>query len=53
MTLTISGDAVVARPFKPYSFKLTGADVMHWQPKSRLQQLVDRLIQAITQPGNP
>ena len=53
MTLTISGDAVVARPFNQYSFKLTGADVMHWQPKSRLQQLWERLVQVVSQQGNP
>lgn len=34
-------------------FRLTGSDVMHWQPKSRLQQLWERLVQVITQEGNP
>ncbi len=36
-----------------FAFKLTGADVMHWQPKSRLQQLWERLVQVVSQPGNP
>lgn len=33
--------------------KLTGADVMSWKPKSRLQQLFDRLVKAATQAGRP
>ncbi len=36
-----------------YAFKLTGADVMHWQPKSRLQQLWERLLQVVSQEGKP
>lgn len=36
-----------------FSYKLSGADVMHWQPKSRLQQLWERLVQVITQEGQP
>ncbi|ORM72404.1 hypothetical protein HA48_14710 [Pantoea wallisii] len=36
-----------------FAFKLTGAEVMHWQPKSRLQQLWERLVQVITQEGQP
>lgn len=36
-----------------YAFKLTGADVMSWKPKSRLQQLWERLVQVVTQAGNP
>lgn len=36
-----------------FAYKLPGADVMHWQPKSRLQQLWERLVQVITQEGQP
>lgn len=36
-----------------FTFKLSGADVMHWQPKSRLQQLWERLVEVITQDGTP
>lgn len=51
--LAIAGAASGCPKNTMFNYKLTGADVMHWQPKSRLQQIVDRLIQAITQPGNP
>jgi len=34
-------------------FKLTGADVMSWKPKSRLQQLWERLLQVVSQEGKP
>jgi len=54
MSYAIAGDAIVARPnHTMFAFKLTGADVMSWKPKSRLQKLVERLIQSVTQPGNP
>lgn len=36
-----------------FAYKLTGADVMSWKPKSRLQKLVERLIQSVTQVGQP
>ncbi|WP_313682400.1 hypothetical protein [Pantoea sp.] len=36
-----------------FAFKLTGADVMHWQPKSRLQQLWERLVDVVSQKGHP
>ncbi len=53
MDLAISGGAVVRRPINQFTFKLSGADVMHWQPKSRLQQLWERLCEVLTQAGNP
>ncbi|WP_058973977.1 hypothetical protein [Type-D symbiont of Plautia stali] len=59
MSYAIAGDAIVARPSfttpvtNQFTFKLSGADVMHWQPKSRLQQLWERLVEVITQDGNP
>jgi D-hexose-6-phosphate mutarotase len=59
MSYAIAGDAIVARPnfttpvTNQFAFKLSGADVMHWQPKSRLQQLWERLVEVITQDGNP
>ncbi|WP_196761378.1 hypothetical protein [Pantoea endophytica] len=49
MNYAIAGDAIVARPSfntsvtNQFAFKLTGADVMGWKPKSLLQQLVDFL----------
>ncbi|ASN67488.1 hypothetical protein 10F9_9 [uncultured Caudovirales phage] len=36
-----------------FDYKLTGADVMHWQPKSRLQQLWERLVQVVAQESKP
>ena len=36
-----------------FAYKLTGADVMSWKPKSRLQQLWERLVQVVSQEGNP
>jgi len=48
-----SGCPTHTAPASLNHFRLTGSDVMHWQPKSRLQQLVDRLIKAMNQKGNP
>jgi len=53
MRLSFAGAASGCPQNTMFDFKLTGADVMSWKPKSRLQKLVERLIQAVTQPGNP
>ncbi|MGW9999001.1 hypothetical protein ACUXI4_001270 [Pantoea piersonii] len=53
MRLSFAGAASGCPQSTMFDFKLTGADVMSWKPKSRLQKLVERLIQAVTQPGNP
>lgn len=59
MSYAIAGDAIVARPsftapqINQFAYKLTGADVMSWKPKSRLQQLWERLVQIVSQEGNP
>jgi len=42
----------VSQIFK-LSYRLTGADVMSWKPKSRLQQLWERLLQLVSQESKP
>lgn len=49
----MGGSYINASQINQYAFKLTGADVMSWKPKSRLQQLWERLVQVVTQAGNP
>lgn len=49
MRLSIAGAASGCPNSNMFSYKLTGADVMHWQPKSRLQQLWERLVQVVAQ----
>ncbi|MBS6035844.1 MULTISPECIES: hypothetical protein [Pantoea] len=59
MSYAIAGVAIVARPYlnasqiNQFAYKLTGADVMSWKPKSRLQQLWERLLQVVSQEGKP
>lgn len=53
MRLSIAGAASGCPQNTMFDFKLTGADVMSWKPKSRLQKLVERLIQAVNQVGQP
>lgn len=60
MTYNIAGDAVVARPFHAINSIqfhrnniLTSADFAPTPPKSQLEQLWERLVQVVTQAGNP
>jgi hypothetical protein len=53
MQLAIAGAASGCPKNTMFDFKLTGADVMHWQPKSRLQQLWERLLQVVAQENRP
>lgn len=53
MQLAIAGAALGCPKKTIFAFKLTGADVMSWKPKSRLQQLLERLIQSVTQVDKP
>ena len=52
-TFAMAGAASGCPKSTMFNYKLTGADVMHWQPKSRLQQIWERLVQVITQEGQP
>ncbi|WP_158530705.1 MULTISPECIES: hypothetical protein [unclassified Pantoea] len=36
-----------------FAFRLSGADVLHWRPKSRLQQLWERLVEVVSQETRP
>lgn len=49
----MGGSSINAHQINQFAFKLTGADVMSWKPKSRLQQLWERLVQVVSQAGNP
>lgn len=51
MRLSFAGAASGCPQNTMFAFKLTGADVMSWKPKSRLQKLVERLIQSVTPEG--
>lgn len=59
MNFAIAGDAIVARPslntpvINQFAFRLSGADVLHWRPKSRLQQLWERLVEVVSQETRP
>lgn len=49
----MGGSSLNAYQINQFAYKLTGADVMSWKPKSRLQQLWERLLQVVSQEGNP
>lgn len=49
----MGGSSLNASQINQFAYKLTGADVMSWKPKSRLQQLWERLLQVVSQEGKP
>ncbi|MDU7866474.1 MAG: hypothetical protein E7J78_04865 [Pantoea sp.] len=49
----MGGSSLNAYQINQFAYKLTGADVMSWKPKSRLQQLWERLLQVVSQEGKP
>lgn len=49
----MGGSCLNASQINQFAHKLTGADVMSWKPKSRLQQLWERLLQVVSQEGKP
>jgi len=48
------GSSQTATPVtNQFAFRLSGADVLHWRPKSRLQQLWERRVEVVSQETRP